>query len=296
MPNHFFGWRPSLPDRRDRKFSVPPSVLASLPPAVDLTAGMSPVLDQGGLGSCGPNSLSSLIQYDQKAQGLSVVAPSRLFLYYNTRSLMNTVDSDSGVDNRSMLKALARWGFCDEGLWPYSDGPTKFKQKPPQPAYDAGLPNKVTDYSAVDQTAVTMKGCLAAGRPFLFGFTVYESFESAAVEATGVVPMPGRREAVLGGHDVCIVGYDDSKGRWKFKNSWGVGWGVDGYGWFPTEYVLSPDLSSDFWSVTTIPGGVVPVPPPTPTPTPPAGPTTISFPDGTTATIPAGAWKATASP
>ena len=50
-----------------------------------------------------------------------------------------------------------------------------------------------------------MKGCLAAGYPFVFGFTVYESFESEAVAKTGKVPMPGSGEKALGGHAVFVV-------------------------------------------------------------------------------------------
>lgn len=37
-----------------------------------------------------------------------------------------------------------------------------------------------------------------------------------------------------GGHAVTIVGYDDSKGYWIAKNSWGTGWGESG--WFKIAY------------------------------------------------------------
>ncbi len=34
-----------------------------------------------------------------------------------------------------------------------------------------------------------------------------------------------------GGHFMLVVGYDDAKGAWLCKNSWGTGWGMHGYVW-----------------------------------------------------------------
>lgn len=34
-----------------------------------------------------------------------------------------------------------------------------------------------------------------------------------------------------GAHLVNIVGWDDAKGAWEIKNSWGTGWGDQGFGW-----------------------------------------------------------------
>ena len=58
-----------------------------------------------------------------------------------------------------------------------------------------------------------MQGCLADGCPIVFGFSVYESFESADVAHTGVVPLPPRGETLVGGHAVVAVGYDDAQQR-----------------------------------------------------------------------------------
>lgn len=71
-----------------------------------------------------------------------------------------------------------------------------------------------------------MQGCIAGGYPFVFGFTVYESFESEQVAQTGIVPMPAPGETVVGGHCVVAVGYDDSKRTFIIRNSWGTGWGL----------------------------------------------------------------------
>jgi hypothetical protein len=44
---------------------------------------------------------------------------SKLFLYYNTRILMGTVNVDSGAYLRDVLKAAQKYGICNETLWQY---------------------------------------------------------------------------------------------------------------------------------------------------------------------------------
>ncbi len=99
-----------------------------------------------------------------------------------------------------------------------------------------------------------MKGCLASGYPFVFGFTVYESFESEDVAKTGVVPMPAHTEKVLGGHAVTAVGYDDAQQRFIVRNSWGTDWGMKGYFTMPYAYLTDSNLADDFWTVRLISG------------------------------------------
>jgi C1A family cysteine protease len=94
-----------------------------------------------------------------------------------------------------------------------------------------------------------MRICLADGFPFVFGFSVYESFESATVARTGVAPMPRRDEKLLGGHAVLAVGYDDAKERFLVRNSWGTGWGMKGYFTLPYDYLGDRNFSDDFWTI-----------------------------------------------
>jgi hypothetical protein len=252
------------PDHRDFHFSVPYHLLQAQPPAFKLET--PPVDDQGQEGSCGPNSIDGLIKYDQKIQGMTVDATSRQFTYYITRVLMGTVNQDSGVDNRTMLKALAQSGFCSETLWPYSKPLTA---KPSAACYAAALPNAIKDYAAVEQNLTTMKATLLAGRPFLYGFNCYQQLESNQAAQDGKIAMPSGRS--IGGHDVCIFGYDDTiqcpnapVGAFLFLNSWGTGWGNNGIGYMPYAYATNPNEAGDFWVINSIPGGVNP-PPPMPT-------------------------------
>lgn len=245
-----YGWRPSHSDPDERVFEVaePPT---TIPASADLSGPpLEPAYDQGDLGACGPNALSKLIRFCQAKSGVANPSdPSRLYAYYNARALMGTTRQDSGVSNKVMLKAVAQYGWCDEAKWPYNV--RRFTARPTATCYTQGRSRLVSDYGQVPQTLTAMKTCLASGHPFIFGFTVYESFESSQVAHTGDVPMPGQAEAVLGGHDVLIVGFDDATQKFKFLNSWGPGWGNRGYGTIPYAYATNPGLASDFWTIRT---------------------------------------------
>jgi C1A family cysteine protease len=149
------------------------------------------------------------------------------------------------------MKVLSQQGAGHETLWPYNTA--KFTQKPPKSYYLDCCKYKIQKYESVDNTqANLLKAALAAGRPVVLGFTVYESFEAAAVAKTGIIPMPAPTESVLGGHCVLLVGYDDSKSQWIVRNSWGTGWGQAGYCEFPYAYLTNPNLASDFWVASVV--------------------------------------------
>jgi C1A family cysteine protease len=108
---------------------------------------------------------------------------------------------------RDGIKSISKQGVCAETLWPYNIA--KFTKKPPARCFTAAMKNTATAYQRVAQTLDDMRGCLAAGYPFVFGFSVYESFESQEVANTGILNMPSHEKS-LGGHAVLCCGYDDA--------------------------------------------------------------------------------------
>lgn len=265
-----YGWNPSRKDINDFFYSAPRSTLVALPSKVNLLKDSDIdylPLNQGALGSCGPHSITAdLLFAALKQDGIKKVPlPSRLFIYYWTRALQNTVNSDSGVENRTMLKALAKYGWCDEGLCQYTIA--DYRKAPGTAANEQGLARKIESYLAVRQNLDDMKGCLAGGDGFIAGFSVYQSFESDLVERTGRVPLPRRGEKQLGGHDVWVYGYDDDAEEFLFLNSYGKQWGDEGKGFLPYAYLTNQTLSGDFWTVRH---SALPLPPIDPIPTPPA--------------------------
>ena len=241
-----YAWIPDRRDERDFLFSTRIAVPVELPPKVDLRPGFSPVEDQGELGSCTANALAGAIEFLEIKDRAPFFDASRLFIYYNERVIEGTVGEDAGAEIRDGIKTLAKQGVCTEKRWPYNIA--KFKKKPGCLCYSEAKKHKIGAYHSI-QSLSEMKSCLASGFPFVFGFTVFESFESAAVAKTGVVPMPGSEEQVLGGHAVLAVGYDDASSRFIIRNSWGVGWGQSGYFTLPYAYFTNRDLSDDFWMI-----------------------------------------------
>lgn len=275
--NRVYGWLRQAFDQRDFVFQVTRKALANLPTMADLRPNMGPLLNQADLGSCGPNSAAEMICYDQKVEGLPVVVPSRLAIYYNTRVIMGTVSQDSGVDNRSMLKALSKSGFAPESLDPYVT--SLFTRPPPSVEVSTALQNLVTDYAAVPVDLASMKAAIASGFPFLWGGEVFQGIESSHASLTGIVPDPGQFETPVGGHDIVFCGYDDNGfgkiagGCFLFRNHWvrddGSPWGEGGYGFMSYAYATNAALAGDFWVINSIPKGSI-TPSPDPSPSPPA--------------------------
>jgi C1A family cysteine protease len=252
-----YGWRPSLKDHRDHIFgvSINPS---SLPPFVDLRPQCPPILNQGQSNSCTAHATSSAFAFDYAKQNLGTISPSRLFIYYNERLLEGTVASDCGATLRDGVSTLVNNGVPDESLWPFDL--TQISTAPPQPIYAAASKNKATSYSAVTQTRVQIRAALATGVPMVFGFSVYEEFESDVVASTGILPMPAATSELLGGHAVVAVGYNFSNttqndcppNYYIIRNSWGADWGFSGYFFMPATYLENPNLASDLWVIKTV--------------------------------------------
>jgi len=268
------GWLPDYPDLRDYtektervKKVLEPTGLSkakSLPASVDLRQWCSPVEDQKKLGSCTANAGVGVIEYyERKSFGRHIDA-SRLFLYKVTRNLMKQ-SGDTGAFLRSTMGAMVLFGTPPEDYWPYTDDEKRFDREPPAFCYAFAQNYQTIQYfrhdppgTKAEEVLGRVKTYLSKGHPAMFGFTVYNSIEQA--EKTGKIPLPAPKEKIEGGHAIMTVGYDDkmkiknsfgkveTTGALLIRNSWGKGWGEEGYGWLPYDYLLK-GLAEDFWSV-----------------------------------------------
>ena len=255
---HIFNWHPDLPDFRDIHYNNRRTYkIEELPASADLRPKCSPVENQDQLGSCTSFSLAGALEFLEEQSLISKVASaeifgstftpfSHLFIYYNERAMEGTINQDGGGQIRDGIKTLTDLGGCSEIIWPYDE--SKVFDKPSDAAYQEALQHKISLYMRLD-TLSDIKHCIADGYPVCFGFTVYDSFEGSTVATTGIVPMPTITDECVGGHAVLAVGYDDVEQMIIVRNSWGSGWGLQGYFKLPYAYILNQDLASDFWTI-----------------------------------------------
>lgn len=244
----YYGWRPDMPDHRDLHYGAVLHAQEQLPipDQADLRPLMPPVQDQGDVGACTGHAAVAVLEHNLIVQKQPFISRSRLFAYFNARAAEGSQGADGGATLRDMVSGLATLGVCGEDIWPYDTN--QVLAKPTDACYTAATANKIRLYARLN-TLDEMLLCLAAGFPFIFGFTVYDKFESDEVASSGILSLPTPEESVVGGHAVCAVGYDRLKSLLLVRNSWGPTWGQEGYFWMPFAYATNRNLSDDFWTI-----------------------------------------------
>ncbi len=270
------GWIPDIPDFRDytmeheevapllAKLNVPLTGIGALPPSVDLRADCSPIETQHPLGSCTAQAGVGLLEYFERRAFGRHIDGSRLFLYFVSRRLGN-MHGDVGCYLRLTMGGMTLFGVPHEQFWPYN--PANIDVDPPAFVYALAQNYQAVIYYRLDPPGtpynnafvMRLKLLLFAKLPMMFGFTVYR--DAITQVTNGRIPFPTPRDTVYAGHAVDIVGYDDNlpiknrslggietRGAFLIRNSWGPGWGMNGYGYLPYEYMLK-GLTRDFWTL-----------------------------------------------
>lgn len=258
MPTRYaFGWKREEFDRRDKMFA-PPLDRSRILTEVDTRPNQPPIWDQGQTSSCTGHGVGSGIAYRRIRQGCQDAKrkPSVLALYYNARELEGTEGSDDGAYIRDVIRQAKKLGApFEDGPdgWPFD--PHKVTTKPPPNAYEAGLNEQLVEGKRIAGGQLAVDYCrlsLSEDYPVAFGSWLYESFMSAAVSNTGIIPMPEPHESIVGGHCMSLVGHHDPSRMFIGRNSWGRDWGMEGYFMIPYDYIGTSKLTSDLWSVREV--------------------------------------------
>ena len=184
-----------------------------VPLSVDYTSQMTPVRDQQDEGTCVAfASVVGVKEYEDQKEYRKLIELSPRYVY----SLCKQFDGapeEEGTYPRIAMKMLLHYGVCPESLWPYRPHQTN-DHKP-----GADLKAKTYRIKAYARlkSLLEMKRSLMVNGPFLAGVKVFKSWLGKKVQKTGLIPMPKRKEGFIGGHAVCIVGFNDAKKLFKFK-------------------------------------------------------------------------------
>ncbi|MBD2743284.1 C1 family peptidase [Coleofasciculus sp. FACHB-1120] len=242
------GYRPDTKDANDKKYAAHRFQAEKLPPRVDLRHYLTPVEDQGEVGSCTGNAMAGAYEYLAMRQLGTAGDVSRLFIYYNARSLAGEIEEDAGATLRNCIQVLRKMGACSELTWPYH--PERLFHRPHDQAYEEATQFLIDDAERIDVDLYAMKHCLAEGYPFAFGLQLFDSFMR---EGNKGIPMPNpEREESQGGHAMLCVGYSDKDRVFVVRNSWGTNWGDKGYCYIPYDYMTNPEYCDDCWTIRSV--------------------------------------------
>ena len=169
--------------------------------------------------------------------------PSRLFQYYNSREITGNEAFDEGCTYRNAYRALAKFVFTDEILWPYDI--SKYAEKPPQEAYDKANKTLIKRYQSLIPSLYAIQYAISKNLPVAFGCIIYENFKN--LDKDFIVPYPDGNALV--GHAMLITSYSNETKLFGITNSWGAEWGKNGMCYMHYSHVLNSDHIFEFWII-----------------------------------------------
>ena len=244
--NWNIGTRLSLSEFDDQTDSIP----EQLP---DIKIGYQvpcdwPVKNQGTRGTCVAFAVSALVEAEMCRQLHTIDFLSEQFLFYVAKTRHCKVAATDGTTISAAKKALELEGICLEDLHPYNSTPSAYPAQhvPSQDAFDDAMDRKRGSYissaNASVSRSVEVAKLLAINGEVAISLPVFadpqnqddsvNNWNTAVGVSYGVVVNPPPTSVVIGGHAVCIVGFEPDRaepsgGYFVFRNSWGRDWGSD---------------------------------------------------------------------
>jgi C1A family cysteine protease len=210
---------------------------------------MTKIENQGQIGSCVANAVAGAYEYLVKRHRGESYDVSRLFIYYNARSLSGIAHVDNGTHVRDAIESLKLHGACSERTYPYIH--ELVNQKPHEEAYQEAASFLVHSVDKIETRLETWKTRLAEGHPIIFALLLFDSFDN--YNQNGLIPMPSSKDHKRNSHSahaMLCVGYSEPDRVFIVRNSWGKNWGKDGYCYIPYDYLINQNYNlEDNWII-----------------------------------------------
>jgi len=228
------GYRPEPPDEQDLCLSIPQY---DLPKKVDWTEQVTEAKDQGNEGSCVGFDVTGLKEFQEWRQHGKKFDFSERWAYEMAKRYDEFPgDNYEGTTIRGAMKALAKHGICEEKFWPYVPGE---KGEPDEQAAENAYKYRIKRYRSLvipqKDIRLVKRGLHETG-PVAAGVAIHASWFEVGKD--GVIHDLGPRARILGYHAILLLGYADGNKLVKIKNSWGPGWGAEGFGFINFEYFI----------------------------------------------------------
>lgn len=247
------GLVPSPEDRRDLLMTA---FLPMIPIPSQFTyeeQDLTPVRYQGNEGTCvGFATAVGVKEFQEKKEHGKEVYLSPRFVYQKCKE-RDGIPNQEGTYIRIALEVLKEFGVCEEVYWPYE---AQRSGSPKPNAEENASSYKIKAYARLfsqidhlDTRLDVIKRSIVVNGPLVAGIPIFKNWTTQDVWDTGIIPQIGNSD-IVDLHAICIVGYDDEKKLFKFKNSWYTDWGDNGYGYLPYEYMSHKHTEA--WSSTDL--------------------------------------------
>jgi len=233
----------ALQDKKDDNDYIYGNVMQSIdtPTVIDYESEMSPVKNQYFWSSCVAFALCAVRELQENRQrDTDKVDLSEHFLY----SLIQ-IYPQKGAYLRDAMKIACKTGITMEKYMPYPHKVVEKKLKIPQSKDKLGMYSTAKRFQA--KTYIRLRTidemCEAlVSSPFIIGLPWLSTWRNTTrLKRFNGYPVLAKVGSPISRHAVCVIGVDRANRVFKIKNSWGLGWGRQGYAYLPFEAITDFD-------------------------------------------------------
>jgi hypothetical protein len=197
-------------EREDRAFLVAqqdmPKAFRAFGRPAEVSTGWHKDENQGYLGSCQGNDLTSCLERLQKVQGKTPEQLSRIFAYIATQKTDGLIGADQGSTISGGAKLALQYGVCPESMTGYPNAypDAAARSKILSPAnYQAGAPYKAKSTCAATEEPDDAMDFIGGGGAWSLGMLWWRGMIPADRVVRKYAPPAGTRS----GHAIAVLGY-----------------------------------------------------------------------------------------